>query len=311
MSNRWSVTSEMKRVHLTQVFSGGACNIMNENAILVRNTERDRINDWITEQKILFFDPQIHPDTHGVDYDYALHHPLELGARTAARVNLYEISPYTFGGITSLEIAIDHLRRREPTVIYYSDGEPDRDNLPPHSKDGYPLFRPRGINHNPHARFAHYREFRKVGRLMRRFMIDLAHELDTLTVTFGDDDARKGDVLISPYRLHAVDMFKAAIKAADGERVFVNFAGGDNMRDEKGLPLFVLPEEPNETRLDTLLDQYVDEGCELRKAIAELVEIGVYLRVVYTQRSAIVALDEMFKAKSIKPYPNVLTKEGN
>jgi hypothetical protein len=107
-----------------------------------------------------------------------------------------------------------------------------------------------------------------------------------------------------------VDMFKAAIKAADGERVFVNFAGGDNMRDEKGLPLFILPEEPNETRLDSLLDQYVDEGCELRKAIAELVEIGVFLRVVYTQRSAIVALDEMFKAKGIKPYPNVLSKES-
>ena len=69
-------------------------------------------------------------------------------------------------------------------------------------------------------------------------------------------------------------------------------------------------QKPNETRLDSLLDQYVDEGCELRKAIAELVEIGVYLRVVYTQRSAIMALDEMFKAKGIKPYPNVLTKES-
>lgn len=309
MAHRWSVTSEMKRVHLTQVFSGGACNIMNENGMLSRNTERDRINDWITEQKFIFFDPQIHPDTHGVDYDYVVHHPLEIAARTAARVNLYEISPYTFGGITSLEIAVDHLQRREPTIIYYSDGEPNQDNLPPHSKSGSPLFRPRGINTNPQARLAHYREFRKVGRLMRRFMIDLAHDLDTLTVTFGEEDGRKGDVVISPYRLHAVDMFTAAIKAARGERVFINFAGGDNVRDEKGLPLFAVPEEPTETKLNTLLDQYVDEGCELRKAIAELVEIGVFLRVVYTQRSAILALDEMFACKGLKPYPNILTKE--
>jgi hypothetical protein len=309
MAHRWTVTSEMKRVHLTQVFSGGACNIMNENGALTRNGERDRINDWISEQKIMFFDPQIHPDTHGVDYDYAVHHPLEISARNAARINLYEISPYSFCGISSLEIAVDHLRRREPTVIYYSDGEPDHDDLPPHSKEGYPLFRPRGINTNPHARTAHYREFRKVGRLMRRFMIDLAHELDSLTVTFGDEDARKGDVVISPFRLHAVDMFKAAIKAAGGERVFINFSGGDNVRDEKGQPLFILPDDPNETRLDTLLDQYVDEGCELRKAIAELVELGVFLRVVYTQRAAIVALDEMFKAKGVRPYPATLNKE--
>jgi hypothetical protein len=311
MTQRWSVTSEMKRVHLTQVFSGGACNIMNENAQLVRNTERDRINDWITEQNIVFFDPQIHPDTHSTDYDYALHHPMEIGARTAAKVNLYEISPYTFCGITSLEIAVDHLRRREPTVIYYSDGQPDTDALPPHSKEGHPLFRPQGLPKNAEARLAHYREFRKVGRLMRRFMIDLANELDTLTVTFGTDDIRKGDVAVTPYRLHAVDMFKAAIRAARGERVFINFAGGDDSRDENGVPMFLLPESPNQTNLRALLDQYVDEGCELRKAIAELVEIGVYLRVVYTQRSAIVALDEMFHAKQIRPYPSVLTPKGD
>lgn len=307
MAQRWTVTSEMKRVHLTQVFSGGACNIMNGDGQLVRNTERDRINDWITEQRVVFFDPQIHPDTHGCEYDYPLHHPLEIGARTAARVNLYEISPFTFCGITSLEIAVDHLRRREPTVIYYSDGQPDDDELPPHTKEGYPLFRPLGLDGSPEARQSHYREFRKVGRLMRRFMLDLAHELDTLTVTFGDEDARKGDVVITPNRLHAVDMFKAAIRAADGERVFINFSGDDATRDEKGQPLFMLPDAPNETRMRALLDQYVDEGCELRKAIAELVEIGVYLRVVYTQRAAIVALDEMFRAKGIKPYPGVLT----
>jgi len=299
----------MKRVHLTQVFSGGACNIMNENGVLIRNQERDRINGWMTERKIIFFDPQIHPDTHGMDYDYTLHHPLEIGARTAARVNLYEISPYTFGGITSLEIAVDHVRKHEPTVIYYSDGAPDRDEMPPHSKTGQPLFRPHGINVNPHARVAHYREFRKIGRLMRRFMIDLAHELDTLTATFGDEDARKVDLVISPYRLHAVDMFKAAIKAASGERVFINFSGGDNTRDEKGQPLFLLPDEPTETKMDMLLDQYVDEGCELRRSIAELVELGVFLRVVYTQRSAIVALDEMFKAKGIKEYPPELLQK--
>jgi len=31
-----------------------------------------------------------------------------------------------------------------------------------------------------------------------------------------------------------------------------------------------------------LLDQYVDEGNELRRSIAELVSINVFVRVVYT-----------------------------
>ena len=99
---------------------------------------------------------------------------------------------------------------------------------------------------------------------MRRFIIDLAHELDTLTVTFGDDDARKGDVVISPFRLHAVDMFKAAIKAADGERVFINFAGGDHVRDDNGLPLFILPAK----RIGLVLRQIRRENSELNAAMS-------------------------------------------
>ncbi|MCU0514593.1 MAG: hypothetical protein MUE40_18730 [Anaerolineae bacterium] len=303
MVKRWSVTDEMLRVHLTQVFSGGACNIIDAEGKLTRNSERDRINDWLTGENITFFDPQIHPDTHGYEYDYGVHHPLEMAARQAAKVNLYEISPCTFGGITSLEIAIDHIRRREPTVIYYSDGEAHRDQFPPH-RNGHPLFQPSGIHTSEIARAAHYKEFRKLGTNMRRYLIQLARELDTLTVTFGDD-ARKGDMIISPTRMHAVDMFTAAIKAADGERVFLNFAGDTATRDDKGIPLFMVPEKPTETQLHMLLDQYIDEGCQLRRAIADLVQIGVFLRVVYTQQSAILALDEMLKYCGIKPYQHL------
>lgn len=300
MAKRWSVTEELLRVHLTQVFSGGACNIIDAQGKLTRNYERDRINDWITEQGIVFFDPQIHPDTHGYEYDYLKHHPLEIAARQAAKVNLYEISPHTFGGITALEIAIDHIQRREPTVIYYSDGDPNKDQFPPH-RNGNPLFEPLGIHTSETARKAHYREFRKIGTHMRRYIIHLARELDTLTVTFGEE-ARKGDTLITPGRIHAVDMFTAAVKAADGERVILNFSGDASTRDEMGMPMFMLPEHPNEIHLTALIDQYIDEGCQLRKAIADLVQIGVFLRVVYTQKSAILALDEMLKYVGIKPY---------
>ena len=52
-------------------------------------------------------------------------------------------------------------------------------------------------------------------------------------------------------------------------------------------------------RLNRLLDQYVDEGNELRKAIAELVHVNVFTRVVYTQKSAILALEELLRIKNL------------
>jgi hypothetical protein len=231
MMKRWSVTDELLRVHLTQVFSGGACNIITADGTLLRNSERDRINDWITEQEIVFFDPQIHPATHGYEYEYAVHHPLEIAARQAAKVNLYEISPFTFGGITALEIAVDHIQRHEPTVLYYSDGSSDADEFPPH-RNGNPIFTPGGIATSEIARRAHYREFRKIGTNMRRYIVQLARDLDSLTVTFGEA-ARSTDTVITPGRMHAVDMFVAAVKAANGERVILNFSGDSSSRDDR------------------------------------------------------------------------------
>src|SRR5690606_817057 len=123
--------------------------ILDAEGNLLRNKERDTINDWLNEHKVMFFDPQIHPETHGVEYDYALHHRVEMAARNAAGVNLYEVSPFTFGGITTMEIAIDYYRYNEPTIIYYSDGDPNQDTLPAHSTAGHPLFTPQGLVTSP------------------------------------------------------------------------------------------------------------------------------------------------------------------
>lgn len=152
MAKRWTATQEMNTVEQTQVFSGGACNILDTEGNLLRNRERDRINDWLTTKGIRFFDPQIHPETHGVEYDYGIHHQVELAARRAAKLNLYEVSPRSFGGITSFEIAADHFRQQEPMVIYFSDGNPDEDKLPEHSPKGHPLFVPAGIKSSEKAR---------------------------------------------------------------------------------------------------------------------------------------------------------------
>ena len=117
--------------------------------------------------------PQIHPDTHGCEYDYHIHHQLEMKAREVAEINLYEVSPRTFGGITGFEIATDHFQWHEPTVIYYSHGLPDKDDIPAHSPKGHPLFQPDGIYNNDQVMQAHYREFLKNGNTMRKYIMTL------------------------------------------------------------------------------------------------------------------------------------------
>lgn len=299
-SRRWNTTQEMSTIGMTQVFSGGACNILDEQGQLLRNQERDAINDWLTEKEIILYDPQIHPETHGVEYNYPQHYHLEMAARKAAKIDLYEISPRTFGGISSLEIAADHFIEREPMVIYFSDGDPSQDKIPAHSPKGYPLFMPDSLFQTEQTMKAHYKEFRKNANNMRRHMVSLAREMNLLTVIFGDHTAG-GDIVVSPERMHAADLFRAVVRACAGQRTIVNFIGGDKIRDEYGYPQMLVPEDPHELILKSLLDQYVDEGNALRRAIAELIEISVFVRVVYTQKSSILALEELLKIKGMLP----------
>lgn len=297
----WNVTEELKTAHLTQVFSGGACNVLNEEGRLLRNTERDFINNWLSEHKILFFDPQIHPDTHGVEYNFQKHSVLEKAARDAASLNLYEISPRTFGGVSSLEVAVDHFRWQEPMVLYFSDGNIGEDRIPDHSDKGHPLFVPYGLHDSEVAARAHYREMVKNANHMRQFLMHFARDMQTLTVKFGSRP-RRNDIVVTPEQMHAAEIFEAVVRAAqksNGDRCFVHIPDKDTPRDAYGNPLFVAPSEPKEVELHALLDQYRDEGNELRKRIAELVRVNVFVRVVYTQRSAIIALEELLNLKKL------------
>jgi hypothetical protein len=81
--------------------------------------------------------------------------------------------------------------------------------------------------------------------------------------------------------------------------VFVTFTGGESARDNLGNPVFRVPEAPLKVEMEALLDQYLDEGNALRRSIAELVQISVFVRIVYTQRSAILALEEVLKIKEV------------
>lgn len=298
----WNLAQTTEDAKKTQVFSGGACNVRDGSGNLWRNRERDAINEWLHQKGIRLFDPQIHPDTHGIGYAYEIHHPIELAARESAKVNLYEVNPYTFGGISMMEIAMDHFRYDEPMVIYFSDGDPETDYIPEHSKAGHPLFVPMGLdNKNELSMRAHYAEMLKNGTNMRRYLVKFAQEMDTLTVVYSDEISvfEKESYIITPKRLHAVDMLKAIVQAASGKRTIVNFIGGEKSRDEKGRPVLTLPKEPPMIELQTLIDQYLDEGNQLRVSIAQLVEISVFVRVAYTQKATILGLEEILRLRKL------------
>lgn len=295
---KWNVTQEIEEAYKAQVFSGGACNILDANGKLLRNGERDDINDWLTEKGLLLFDPQIHPDTHGEEYQFEKHSKIELAAREAATVNLYEISPRTFGGITSLEIAIDHYRWHEPMVLYFSDGSTTEDEIPEHDEFGSPKFVPHGISETDEANQAHYREMRKNANNMRKFLMRLARDMRNLTVSFSRTSTVR-DVVVTPDRMHAADIFEAVVKALRGERIFIHFPSEVTEQDANGNPMFLCPEAPAEYELHAWLDQYVDAGNELRAKISELINVNVFVRVVYTQKTAIAALNDLLVLRKI------------
>lgn len=295
---RWNLASNLSELQDIKVFSGGSCNILDAQGNLLRNKERDDINDWLTEKVIRFYDPQIHPDTHGREYEFDVDHVLEMEARRQALVSLYEISPRTFGAAASLEIAMDEFTKDHATIIFFSDGKDGVDIIPEHSPAGFPLFVPYGIHDNEAAKQAHYKEMVKNANRMRKYLMRFAQDLDTLTITFSSQGV-DADIEVTPYRMHAADIFEAVVTAASGKRVIVNFAGDGDSLDEKGNPIYLAPKAPAPVQRNLLLDQYVDEGNALRKAISNLVKINVYVRVVYTQRDVISALEDLMRIKNV------------
>jgi len=295
---KWSLLENVEDAKKVRVFSGGACNILDGSGNLLRNRERDNINEWLTEKDLIFYDPQIHPDTHEMEYNFDIHYPLEVAARKHSYISLYEISPRTFGGATSLEIAMDEFNRKKPTIIFFSDGKNHEDIIPDHNEKGFPTFKPYGIDHSEVAQKAHYKEFIKNANRMRKYLMGFARDLNALTVTF-NEQSYEGDIEITPHRMHAAQLFKAVVNAASGKRTIVNFSGGEEATDSKGNPIMIAPEDPALMQMISYLDQYEDEGNDLRQAICNLVSINVYVRVVYTQKSVINSLEELMSIKKM------------
>lgn len=116
------VTSEMMQTGVTpQLFTGGACNIQGVDGP-ERNPGRDGLARWLDKMGWSYFDPQIHPSTHGRDYIWGVDGPQEKRAREQARLRVYEITSTTIAAITMLEI-MDDARVGRNSIVWYHDGK--------------------------------------------------------------------------------------------------------------------------------------------------------------------------------------------
>jgi hypothetical protein len=124
MSNPKSllVTSEMMQAGVVPLlFIGGASNIQ-EASGPVRNPGRDPLARWLDEQGWSYFDPQIHPETHGRDYIWGIDGPQEKRARRIARLRVYEITATTIAAVSMLEI-MDDARHGRRSIVWFNDGK--------------------------------------------------------------------------------------------------------------------------------------------------------------------------------------------
>ena len=116
------VTSEMMQDGMRPVlFIGGAANIQSTTGP-IRNPGRDPLAHWLDGQGWLYFDPQIHPSTHGREYQWEIDAPQEKKAREEAQLRVYEVIGTTIGAVTMLEI-MDDARRGRRSIVWFNDGE--------------------------------------------------------------------------------------------------------------------------------------------------------------------------------------------
>ena len=98
----------------------GACTIQTA-AGGVRNVGRDELAAWLDDQKVGYFEVQIHQDTHGRGYDWGLDGPNEKKARSEAKLRVYELRPDVLSVVTAMEI-LDDARRGRQSIVWFHDG---------------------------------------------------------------------------------------------------------------------------------------------------------------------------------------------
>jgi hypothetical protein len=289
--------NEGKRI----VFSGGACNVIDAEGNLVRNTKRDRINAELDKRKIVFFDPQIATNTHGREYDFDKDGMSERKASVASQDDLFLIDPDTFGGVTHLEVFRDARNQGAKQVVWIDGANNDRSVA----------FAPKGLD-NPSAVERHVKEVKKNADSMRKNFINMVREdgmektpnnqKGNVTIIF-DEEGKSGQesfdqinkegmhaVAIGSDKMNCAAILEAYAKAMTGEPVAIYFKGN---RDAKGKPVMDMPElTPENTQ--QFLEAYIREGNEMRKVLKEKLLDKPATKIVANEEDALKGILENY-----------------
>lgn len=168
-----------------RVFSGGACSVLTADGQSVRNTQRDALNKWLDDKSIDFFDPQIHPDSHGRAYDYEEDGPAEQAARAAAEVTLYQIGPHTMAAITCLEVMYDVASGKKKVILWLSGGDEAFDS------HGRPQFQPIGNLAAEGPAGVHLSEYVNTGTKLRANLLSFLDGSPNFTIVRSEQEARR------------------------------------------------------------------------------------------------------------------------
>jgi len=115
------ITSEMMQEgKMPLLFVGGASNIQSPSGP-IRNPGRDPLAKWLDQQGWSYFDPQIHPSTHGREYIWGIDGPQEKKAREMVKLRIYEINPYTIAAVSIMEV-MDDARRGRASIVWFNGG---------------------------------------------------------------------------------------------------------------------------------------------------------------------------------------------
>ncbi len=191
----WKNLVSGEQANRTVVFSGGASNTITGGGGTARSIGRDRFNTWLDSLEVPFFDPQIHPSTHGRSYDWSVDGPAEKAARAAASVLFYQIGDDTIAGVTALEVIKDGVSGR-PVVVWFSGAR---------SEKGKSLFLPRGVRLPPTVRTmfgerkasqppavaAHLQAYEKAGNQLRAELVAMLADHGNVVFVTDFEEAKK------------------------------------------------------------------------------------------------------------------------
>ena len=285
---------ELRMLHdlgIPFVFSGGACNQRGQNSNLIYNPTRDRINSNLNHFGMPFFDPQIW----GREYDPKLDGDAEKYALEHAAVSLFQISPFSFGGVSVLEMFRHQFSRPDaPRVIYFSQD---------HSRNKV-TFNPRG--NDEQSQLAHYKDAVKAANSIRReflttikqeglFLSAIADGSAGIITTNSEEEYQPAGIEtieITPYNIHASDLIDAYIKAKQGGTVVVQFS--DASADS---PKIFAPELNGNTTsnvvnyVQTLTADYKQQGDIIRRLVLDCIPQSIATKFTFSKITAIEELD--------------------